>query len=126
MAQTEVLLYQDGMDTPPPLIAWLDSLQAEARDRCLARLALLEEYGHELDRPHAAHLGGGIYELRVRFYRVNFRMLYFFHGQAVAVVSHGLAKEQKVPPREIAKATERMEQFKANPGRHTFRPTRGG
>jgi len=34
----------------------------------------------------------------------------------------GLAKEQRVPPREIDQAVERMRKFEADPKRHTFRP----
>lgn len=126
MPRVDLLLYREGDDAPPPLVAWLDGLQAEARDRCLARLSLLAEHGHELQRPHAAPLGDGIHELRVKFYRVNLRMLYFFHGREAVVVSHGFSKQQaKVPAREIREAVERMEKFRADPGRHTFRPDRG-
>src|SRR3954469_24999162 len=90
LPEVEVRIFRDD-DGAVPFLDWLASLQAEARDRCLARLALLHELGHELRRPHAENLGGGLYELRVKFYRVNYRMIYFFHGRDVAVVSQGLA-----------------------------------
>ena len=67
-----------------------------------------------LRRPEADFLRDGIYELRVRHMHVNYRMLYIFHGQGIAVVSHGLAKEAKVPAKEIDKAVERMRKFKSN------------
>ena len=121
MPQTEVVLYQEE-DGTVPLVDWLDALPNEARDRCLARLALLEEKGHELRRPHAENLGGGLYELRIKFYRVNYRILYFFHGRTAAVVCHGLAKEKTVPKRDLRTAAERMARFKADPDRHTFHP----
>jgi phage-related protein len=121
MPQTEVVLYQEE-DGKVPLVDWLDALPDEARDRCLARLALLEEKGHELRRPHAESLGGGLYELRIKFYRVNYRILYFFHGRTVAVASHGLAKEGKLPPAEIERAREHRRKFQSNPDRHTFHP----
>src|SRR5215831_13592352 len=120
MPSINVVLYQEEDGTPPPLVGWLSGLQSEARDRCLARLALLEEHGHELDRPHAGYLADGIYELRVKFYRINYRMLYFFHGRDAAVVSHGFSKESRVPPKEIRLAVERMRKFRADPRRHTF------
>ena len=119
MPQTEVLLYRED-DNSVPLIDWLDSLQQKARDRCLDRLVLLHEQGHELRRPHAENLGNGLYELRVKFYHVNYRMLYFFHGGAAAVVSHGLAKEQAIPAREIELALKRKKKFKRDPLIHTF------
>jgi phage-related protein len=120
MPPVEVILYQEG--DAVPLMDWLAGLVPDARDRCLARLALLEEYGHDLRRPHAEYLEGtDLYELRVKFHRVNYRMLYFFHGRTAAVVSHGFSKEDKIPPGEIRLATARMEKFQAHPTRHGFR-----
>jgi len=75
--------------------------------------------GHELRRPIADFLRDGIYELRVRHGRVNYRLLYFFHGNVAAVLSHGLTKEKRVPPREIEKAIERKRKFEQNPQQHT-------
>jgi len=124
MASVEVFFYREDGDVVP-LNAWLDSLQVKAREKCRAALAMLEQYGHELDRPHTANLRDGIYELRVKFFRINYRMLYFFHERKATVVSHGFAKEKKVPVGEIKKAVERMAHFQADPGRHTFRPGRG-
>lgn len=46
-------------------------------------------------------------------------MLYFFVGRLVAVISHGLAKEDRVPPRAIDRALERKRRFEANPVLHT-------
>lgn len=121
MPETEVIIYRDE-DGTAPLVEWLTSLAAEARDRCIDRLALLGQEGHELRRPHAEYLEGtDLYELRVRFHRINYRMLYFFHGRTAAVVSHGFAKESRVPPREIKLATARMRKFLADPGNHTLR-----
>lgn len=51
-------------------------------------------------------------------------MLYFFHGRAVIVISHGIVKEQAVPSREIDRAVRTKEAFEANPNVHTFRPGR--
>lgn len=119
MPVTDVIVYRED-DGSIPLRDWLDGLQAGARDRCLARLELLHEHGHELRRPHAEYIEGtDLYELRVKFHRVNLRMLYFFHGRVAAVVSHGFAKEGRIPPGEIELAVERMTKFKADPDRHT-------
>jgi phage-related protein len=119
MPQTNVIPYLED-DGSIPLRDWFDGLQDKARECCLARLALLEEHGYELRRPHAEYLEGtDLYELRVKFHRVNLRMLYFFHEGEAAVVSHGFAKEGKLLQREIDLATERMNKFKADPERHT-------
>jgi phage-related protein len=119
---TEVVFYREE-DGAVPLVEWLDRLTAKAQDKCLARLKRLEDLGHELRRPEADYLRDGIYELRVSLQGVQYRMLYFFHGNVAAVVSHGILKEQ-VPPKEIDRAVERKKKFTANPQRHTFRSER--
>lgn len=121
MPNVTIALYQDD-DGSVPFSDWLDGLPAAARPRCLARLALLEELGHQLERPHAAGLGDDLFELRIRFYRVNYRILYFFHERKAAVVCHGLAKEDKVPKKDLRIAAVRMARFKSDPDRHTFKP----
>jgi phage-related protein len=118
-----VVFYQDE-DGTVPLLAWLDQLPAQVQAKCLASLTRLEDLGHELRRPEADYLRDGIYELRVRRGTVHYRMLYFFHGQIAAVVSHGLTKERVVPARDIARALEHKQWFTAAQRRHTFTPER--
>jgi phage-related protein len=97
MPRTVVLIYQDD-DGMVPLREWLLTLQAKARAECLAGLSLLGNHGHELRRPYCENPGEGVYELRVKFHRVNLRMLYFFHERSAVVVTHGFAKEKIIPP----------------------------
>jgi phage-related protein len=120
--RTKVVLYQEA-DGTVPLLTWLDRLPDKAKDKCTVALGRLVELGHELRRPEADLLRDGIYELRVRLRRVNYRMLYFFHGNIAAVVSHGLVKEDRVPPKEIDWALQRKRNFEANPVVHTHRTT---
>jgi hypothetical protein len=47
-------------------------------------------------------------------------MLYFFHRQIAAVVSHGLTKEREVPSREIELAIRRRTLFERLPKTHTY------
>jgi len=118
MPQIEVVFFKED-DGSVPLTDWLDSIPAKAQAKCLARLKRLEDLGHELRRPEADFLRGGIYELRVGLQGVNYRMLYFFHGRVAAVVSHGIVKERVVPPKEIDTAVERKRRFERNPRAHT-------
>jgi len=76
--------------------------------------------GHELRRPEADFLRDGIHELRISLQGAQHRVLYFFHGPAAAVISHGLVKERVVPPKEIDRAVERKRRFEANPSKHTY------
>lgn len=118
MPKTKVVFYKEA-DGTVPVIEWLDSLPTKALDKCTVRIERLGEMGHELRRPEADFLRDGIYELRVGLQHVNYRMLYFFHGRIAAVISHGLVKEQAVPPQEIERAIERKRKFEQDPDAHT-------
>lgn len=124
MPATPVIFFQDRPDKAPSLIKWLDGLPEKAQQKCLARLKRLEDLGHELRRPEADYLRDGIYELRASYQGVHHRMLYFFHGRAATVISHGITKEREVPSGEIDRAIRAKESFEANPAHHTFRPGR--
>jgi phage-related protein len=118
MPETRVVFYLEDDGTIPAL-DWLDLIPRSARAKCIERIERLAELGHELRRPLADYLRDGIYELRARDGRVNYRLLYFFHGNVAAVVSHGLTKEKAVPPKEIDLAVRRKERFTADPDLHT-------
>lgn len=63
-------------------------------------------------------LGDGINELRASSGRVNYRLLYFFHGRDIAIVAHGLTKERAVPKIDIERAVERKRRYEQEPERH--------
>ena len=118
MAGTRVVFYQEESGAVP-LLEWFDTLSNKAQDKCRLKLERLRELGHELRRPEADYLRDGIYELRVSLQGRQYRMLYFFHGNIAAVVSHGIVKERVVPPREIDLAIRRKRQFERKPEYHT-------
>jgi phage-related protein len=119
MPQTKVVFYRDTGGSVP-VLEWLDALPRAAIVKCRVRLGRLNELGHELRRPEADYLRDGIYELRVRLQRINYRILYFFHRNQAAVVSHGIVKEKRVPPEEIELAIQRQQAFAKNPSLHTY------
>ena len=118
MAKVVLLGFRDD-NGEVPFADWLESIPEKAQDKCKARLERLKEMGNELRRPEADYLRDGIYELRFKYLRVNYRVLYFFHGRSAVVVSHGLQKEKAIPPKEIDLAVERKNLFDANPAKHT-------
>ncbi len=124
MPTTEVIFFQEAEDKTPPLIEWLDDLPPKAQQKCLARLKRLEDLGHELRCPEADYLRDGIYELRASCQGVHYRMLYFFHGRAAVVLTHGVVKEREVPPKQIDRAIRTKMAFEANPSAHIFKPGR--
>jgi phage-related protein len=113
-----LILFKDS-DGSTPLLKWLDTIPEKALIKCLNRLDRLKALGHMLRRPETDYLRDGIYELRARHLNVNYRILYFFHGQAIAIVSHGLTKESAIPINEIELAVERMHKYISNPKKYS-------
>ena len=122
MPQTRVIFFKE-LDGTSPVVSWLTALRREnlpAWAVCLERVKLLREFGHELRRPAADMLRDGIYELRAKKGHVQYRLLYFFHGRNIAILAHGLTKEDRVPPMDIERAIKRKKLFEANPKAHTY------
>lgn len=126
MPETELFFYRDDYGSVP-VLEWLDGLVERDRRaylKCrevIGRLALM---GHELRRPTADLLQDGIYELRAKVGRVNYRVLYFFHGRSVAILVHGLTKEKAIPQADLNRARERKKKFEADPENHTHQEQR--
>jgi len=124
MPTVEVIFFHEAESKTPPLIEWLDGLPKKARLKCLVRLKRLEDLGHELRRPEADCLRDGIYELRASYQGVHYRMLYFFHGRSVVVLTHGVVKEREVRTKEIDRAIRARNAFVRDPSTYTFKPAR--
>ncbi|MFQ6035488.1 MAG: type II toxin-antitoxin system RelE/ParE family toxin [Sedimentisphaerales bacterium] len=120
MPKTKILIYQDK-DGSVPLLEWLDGLPPKARDKCLIKIELLEEFGYDLRRPHCDLLEQGIYELRARLGHINYRILYFFEGKNIVIASHGCMKEKEIPKSEINKAIRHRDNYIRSPKAHTYR-----
>ena len=121
MPQTEVFFFREAKESVP-LLDWLEGLPTKVQAKCTERIDRLGELGHELRRQEADFLRDGIYELRASYQGVHYRMLYFFAGKAVVVLSHGLTKEREVPRREIDLAIERKKKVETDFEQFTFRP----
>ena len=118
MPKTKVIFYKDD-DGSVPVLDWLEQLPSKAVAKCLLRIERLGELGHELRRPEADLLRDKIYELRIGLQGINYRILYFYHGDVAAVLAHGIIKESAVPPKEIERMIERKRRFETNPKKHT-------
>ncbi len=119
MPRTQVVFYRE-VDGRVPVLEWFDGLSAKAQDKCRIKIQRLSELGHELRRPEADLLRDGIYELRVGFQHVNYRILYFFHGRVAAILAHGLTKMDRVPSAAIDTALARKRRYEQAPKLHTF------
>ena len=117
MPKTKVILYCEE-DGACPFVEWFEGIPPKAQAKCRLRMERLGDLGHELRRPEADLLRDGIYELRASLQGVHYRILYFFYGTVAAIVSHGIMKEDVVPPNEIERAIQRKRRFEANPAKH--------
>jgi phage-related protein len=119
LPKTKVVFYREE-DGTVPVLDWLDGLPDKVKAKCLVRIERLKGLGHELRRPEADYIRDDIYELRVGYRGINYRMLYFFYGTTAAVVSQGLVKKRMIPPIEVKKAIDREKKFERDPKRHTL------
>ena len=119
MPQTEIIIYQES-DGKVPIIEWLDTIPDKAKDKCIARIEMLQEKGYELRRPICDYLDKGIYELRSKYENVHYRILYAFAGKNIVLLSHSCTKVKEVPKKEIKRAVSNLGEYKKEPKAHTF------
>jgi len=123
MPETQVVFYQET-DGEVPVLEWLKQLLQQNRKgyaHCVARIQQLAASGYSLRRPAADYLRSGIYELRAKHIRVQYRILYFFDGQNIAILAHAITKEEEaVPAIDIERALQRKRLFEKNPEGHTY------
>ncbi|SRR6266540_1212742 len=115
----EASFYKEG-DGTCPVLEFLKDEPARVRQQARERISLLKERGHTARRPFVEYLGEDLYELRWHTGRVQYRILYFFHGQKAVVLCHALTKEDKIPVADRNRALRRKSLFEANPAKHTY------
>ena len=88
-----------------PALEYIRAQSKRHRAKIGRALQYLEDMGHLAKRPQVDYLGDNIYELRVGIEQHQHRLLYFFHGRSIIVITSGLLKNVgKVPQAEIDKA----------------------
>ena len=98
--------YQDRRGDRP-VEKFLNSLPENDRGTVKAKLHYLEERGSELREPLSKSLGGGLFELRVKSYRLFFC---FKPGNRIIIVHAFMKKSQHTPRRELELARRRMQE----------------
>jgi phage-related protein len=95
-----------------PVSDFLEELPEKDQAKIAAAMDYLGQQGPSLRRPHAAHVRGKLWELRISRGRNEYRLLYFFMGTQIVVVAHGFVKKtQAIPAREIKTAENRMKDY---------------
>ncbi len=123
MSRFELLFFKED-NGQVPAEQFLDDLPQFVKEKFVERLYELRLLGNELRRPKCDFLKDGIYELRVRHVKTQYRLLYFFQGSLRVVASHGCIKEWRVPPKEIERAVSRGIRFQQDPVKHSYLPMR--
>ena len=98
-----------------PVEEFLDSLTGKQAQKVLWVLRLVEELD-VIPRQYFKKLvdSEGVWEVRIQFGNDIFRLLGFFDGGALLILTNGFAKKtQKTPPQEIALAVSRKEEHLA-------------
>jgi len=98
-----------------PIEAFLDSLTGKQAQKVLWVLQLVEELD-VVPRQYFKKLvdSEGLWEARIQFGNEIFRLLGFFDGGTLLILTNGFAKKtQRTPPQEIALAIRRKNEYLA-------------
>jgi len=100
-----------------PVQGWLDERDREVQEQAIALLQELRDQGGRLSMPHARHLRGKIWELRVKARSGEYRLLYATVSGRRILMLHGFKKTtREAPPREILLAEDRLADFLGRDG----------
>ena len=93
-----------------PVQDFLDGLDKPRRAKVVAVIALLAEQGPILPFPYTSQVRGKLRELRTRYGKERYRLLYFGAPGRAFVLLHALEKStEKLPTRDIKVAEARMQ-----------------
>jgi len=98
-----------------PIEEFLDSLSSKQAQKVLWVLQLIEDL-EIVPQQYFKKLvdAEGLWEVRIQFGNDIFRLLGFFDGGSLLILTNGFAKKtQKTPPQEIALAIRRKEDYLA-------------
>lgn len=95
-----------------PVRDFLDSLPYRQRAKAVHEIEILEQFGTELRMPHAKHIDGKLWELRIKLGSDISRIFYFIYAGDDIVLLHGFVKKtEKTPPEEISRAKKYLTDY---------------
>lgn len=108
-----VIFYQDARGRMPA-DEWIRTLPERDQARIFKAIGLLKQYGVQLTMPHARHLSGKIWELRIAVGRKDYCILYAAMTGRQFLLLHGFSKKTpKTPPGELELAERRLTNYQA-------------
>lgn len=85
-----------------PVEGFLDGLDTKMRAKALHSISILREFGNNLREPHSKAMGGGLFELRIKFASDISRIFYFFVVDNRIILTNGFVKKTlKTPKAEL-------------------------
>lgn len=87
-------------------IDFLSQLSSKVFAKILKNMLELDRLGIAAKRPLVDYLRDDIYELRTGLNNINYRLLYFFDGLDIILITNGLTKDREVPNYAIDKAVD--------------------
>jgi len=112
----EVKFYRDKHDKSE-IVEYLDELKEKGktskserinRDKILAYIGALEQYGTRIGQPVVKHIDGSIWELRPLANRIFF---FYWKDNKYVLLHHFIKKTNKTPPLEIEQARAKLKDF---------------
>jgi phage-related protein len=97
--------FYEREDGHVPVEHFLRDLDPKARAKVVREIELLREFGTELREPYSKFLRKGLFELKIRLSRRNYRIFYFFSAGRIIVLTNGFIKKTpKTPSEELERA----------------------
>lgn len=85
-------------DGRQPFCDFYSNLDKQTKAKVLGAIELLKEYGTELRAPVTKAIGEGLFELRVKYEKIQIRNIFFFFSGKKIIVTNGFIKKtQKLP-----------------------------
>ena len=112
----EVEFYRDR-NGKSEIVEYLDELKKKGetsknerinRDKILAYMIALKQYGTRIGQPIVKHIDGSIWELRPLANRIFF---FYWKENKFILLHHFIKKARKTPPLEIEQARIKMKDF---------------
>ena len=93
-----------------PVFDFLMSLDPKMRAKVAAMMELLAEKGNELRMPYTEHLEDGIFRT-IQGNNISRVLFFFYVGKRIIITNGFIKKTKKTPPKEIALAKLRRDDF---------------
>lgn len=112
----EIVFYRDK-NGKSEIVDYLDELKDKAntdknarinKEKILAYMAVLTEYGTRIGEPFVKHIEGNLWELRPLSNRIFF---FCWKDNKFIMVHHFIKKSQKTPKKELEKARKNMQEY---------------